>query len=251
MNAIARSADAEISGGANIRSSGRRLNGSVVQKIGRDIVSGHYPPGSILCGEVVFAQELEVSRSAYRESLRVLSAKGLIESRPKAGTRVLPRECWNVLDPDVLEWAFTGKPDFGFIRDIFELRGLIEPAAAGLAAQRRSREDVQALRRSIDAMRGHTLASEPGRHADRDFHQTILKATGNGALMVLTASVGAAVRWTTQLKQQARTLPRNAIPEHVEVCEAIAARDSRRASEGMNRLIEQALEDTRNAVEAL
>lgn len=180
-----------------------------------------------------------------------MSAKGLIESRPKAGTRVLPRECWNVLDPDVLEWAFTGKPDFGFIRDIFELRGLIEPAAAGLAAQRRSREDVQALRRSIDAMRGHTLASEPGRHADRDFHQTILKATGNGALMVLTASVGAAVRWTTQFKQQARTLPRNAIPEHVEVCEAVAARDSRRASESMNRLIEQALEDTRNAVEAL
>ena len=80
------------------------------------IVSGEYAPGATLTGEVAFAAELNVSRSAYREAVQVLTAKGLVESRTKAGTRVLPRHRWNLLDPDVLAWAFAGEPDRQFVR---------------------------------------------------------------------------------------------------------------------------------------
>ena len=230
------------------RGPGRRLHGSLVHKLGLAILSGQYAPGDILQGEVAFAEELEVSRSAYREAVQALTAKGLVESRPKAGTRILPRNRWNLLDPDVLAWAFAGEPDVDFVRNLFELRAIVEPAAARLAAERRDRNDLKIMKDALAAMRRHTLATEAGRAADRDFHNAILQATRNDALLVLNASIGAAVSWTTQFKQRGRALPRNPMPDHVRVYEAIAAGDADAASDAMGILIDLALKDTRSAM---
>ena len=239
-------AGAENAGGAAkpARGPGRRLHGAIAHKLGMAILSGQYQPGDVLSGEVAFAEELEVSRSAYREAIQVLTAKGLVESRPKAGTRVLPRNRWNLLDPEVLAWAFAGEPDIQFVRDLFELRAIVEPAAARLAATRRDKEDLRIMKEALTAMRRHTLATEAGRAADRDFHNAILNATRNDALLTLTASIGAAVNWTTQFKQRARALPRNPIPDHVRVYDAIAAGDPVAAAEAMGVLVDLALEDT-------
>jgi DNA-binding FadR family transcriptional regulator len=230
------------------RGTGRRLHGAIAYKLGVAILSGEYAPGETLSGEVVFSEALGVSRSAYREAVQVLSAKGLVESRPKAGTRVLPRNHWNVLDPDVLAWAFAGEPDLRFIRGLFELRGIVEPAAAALAAERRERSDLKLMKDALTAMTRHTLATPAGRAADRDFHDAILNATGNDSLVVLSASIGAAVNWTTQFKQRARVLPRNPIPDHRRVYDAIAAQDPAGASAAMRQLVDLALDDTRAAM---
>lgn len=230
------------------RGTGRRLHGAIAHKIGTAIVSGEYAPGDTLSGEVAFSEALNVSRSAYREAMQVLAAKGLVESRPKAGTRVLPRDRWNLLDPDVLAWAFAGEPDIDFVRSLFELRTIVEPAAAGLAAQRRDRTDLKVMKDSLTAMRRLTLANEAGRAADRDFHNAILRASHNDALVVLSASIGAAVNLTTQFKQRRRELPRNPIPDHVRVYDAIAAQDPAAATDAMRVLVDLALEDTRVAM---
>lgn len=231
-----------------VRGPGRRLHGAIAHKLGTDILSGKYGPGDILSGEVAFAEELKVSRSAYREAIQVLTAKGLVASRPKAGTRVLPRDRWNLLDPEVLGWAFASEPDVEFVRSLFELRAIVEPAAARFAAMRRNKDDLKVMKEALAAMRRHTLTTEAGRAADRDFHNAILHATRNDALMVLSASIGAAVSWTTQFKQRSRALPRNPIPDHVRVYDAIAARDGEGAAEAMNVLVALALEDTRSAM---
>jgi DNA-binding FadR family transcriptional regulator len=231
-----------------VRGPGRRLHGAIAHKLGMAILSGQYQPGDTLSGEVAFAEELEVSRSAYREAIQVLTAKGLVESRPKAGTRVLPRTRWNLLDPEVLAWAFAGEPDIQFVRDLFELRAIVEPAAARLAAQRRDKDDIRIMKDALAAMRRHTLATDAGRAADRDFHNAILQATRNDALIVLTASIGAAVNWTTQFKQRARALPRNPIPDHARVFDAIAAGDPQGAADAMGALVDLALEDTASAM---
>jgi DNA-binding FadR family transcriptional regulator len=230
------------------RGTGRRLHGAIAHKLGTAILSGEYAPGDTLSGEVAFSEALDVSRSAYREAVQVLSAKGLVESRPKAGTRVLPRNRWNLLDPDVLAWAFAGEPDIAFVRGLFELRGIVEPAAAALAAERRDRNDLKILKDALVAMRRHTLATEAGRTADREFHNAVLHATRNDALVVLSASIGAAVGWTTQFKQRARALPRNPIPDHVRVYDAILAADPAAAHAAMRALIDLALDDTQLAM---
>lgn len=227
------------------RGPGRRLRGAIARKLGVAIVSGRYPPGATLAGEVAFSDTLNVSRSAYREAIQVLTAKGLVESRTKTGTRVLPRQRWNLLDPDVLAWAFAGEPDRQFVRDLFELRAIVEPAAAGLAARRHDRDDLKALKEALALMRRHTLATTAGRAADRDFHNAILVASGNEALQALGAGIGAAVTWTTHFKQRARALPRNPIPDHVRVYDAVAAGDATAATRAMRVLVDLALADTR------
>jgi DNA-binding FadR family transcriptional regulator len=194
---------------------------------------------------VEFSEALAVSRTAYREAIQVLVGKGLVESRPKAGTRVLPRQRWNLLDPEVLAWAFTGEPDIDFVRHLFELRTIVEPAAAELAAERRSAADLKAMGAALSAMTHHTLKTDAGRSADRDFHYAILRATGNDALIALSSSIGAAVEWSTVFKHLTRGLPRDPIPEHGRVYDAIAAADPRAAREGMHALIQLAHKDTR------
>lgn len=230
------------------RDTGRRLRGAIANYLGTAIVSGEIAPGERLSGEVANAEALDVSRSAYREAVQVLTAKGLVESRPKAGTRVLPRSRWNLLDPEVLAWAFAKEPDLAIVRDLFELRAIVEPAAARLAAERRDKADVKAMREALAAMRRHTLATDAGRAADRDFHDAILRATRNDALVALSAGIGAAVNWTTQFKQRTRALPRDPVPDHIRVADAIAAGDEAAADAAMRKLVEMAFDDTRAAM---
>ena len=226
------------------RSTGRRLHGAITHFLGVKIVSGIFKAGTVLTGEVAASAELDVSRTAYREAVQALIAKGLVESRPKIGTRVLARTRWNLLDPDVLAWAFAGEPDADLIRDLFELRAIIEPAAAALAALRRKPGDLAKMKRALSEMSRHTLATEAGRAADRDFHEAILRATGNEALVALGPSIGAAVAWTTQLKMRGRGLPRNPVPDHKRVHQAITAGDAEAARSLMHHLVDLALKDT-------
>ncbi|HEY1888930.1 MAG TPA: FadR/GntR family transcriptional regulator [Steroidobacteraceae bacterium] len=221
-----------------------RLHGTIARDIGVRIVSGRIAPGRVLNGEIEASERLKVSRTAYREAVRILAAKGLIESRPKRGTRVSEPRCWHLLDPDVISWIFTGTPDERLLRGLFELRTIVEPAAAALAAEKRSPAQLQALHCALDEMAASTLATEKGRLADRDFHSILLEASGNPFLASLESGVAAAVSWTTVFKQRNRPLPRDPLPDHERVYEAVAARDAAAARAAMAELVHLALLDT-------
>jgi len=222
-----------------------RLHGAIARRIGIQIVSGVYQPGDLLETEIAFSEQLHVSRSAYREAVRILSAKGLVESRPKTGTRVSPRANWRLLDPDVLAWFFESEPSPDFVSGIFELRMIVEPQAAALAAQRRGPQDVSRMRQALQEMARLTLANEAGRAADREFHDAVLDATGNAALFALSSSIGAAVRWTTIYKQRRGVPPRDPMPDHWKVFDAIAVGDAAAAHAAMQDLVKLAQDDTR------
>jgi DNA-binding FadR family transcriptional regulator len=219
------------------------MHQAIARDLGTAILSGRYKPGASFDGEIESSEQLKVSRSVYREAIRILVAKGLLESRPKAGTRVTPRERWNLLDPDVLAWTFEGEPDERFIRDLFELRGVIEPAAAAFAACRRSEAQIAALSEALANMRRFGLATPEGRAADQAFHRAILAAADNRALHSLASSVGAAVSWTTKFKQRSRELPRDPVPDHEAVYRAILAGDGEQARTAMAELLQLALQD--------
>ena len=225
-----------------------RIHQAIAARLGTAILAGEYRPGDSLEGEIEQSLALGVSRTAYREAMRILVAKGLLESRPKAGTHITPRARWNLLDPDILGWMFSSRPDPHFIRDLFELRGIIEPAAAAFAAQRRTAAQLDAMAEALDGMARHGLATSTGREADRQFHHAILEASGNEALASLSSSVGAAVQWTTHFKQRGSRKPRDPLPEHAAVHAAIAASDAPGASAAMAALLHLALDDMARAL---
>lgn len=221
----------------------RRLHLTIAHDLGVAIVSGRYQPGDLLEGEIEASGKLRVSRSAYREAMRILAAKGLVESRPKAGTRVSSRSRWNLLDPDVLAWQFEGEPDEAMLRSLFELRMMVEPAAAALAAERRQERHIEAMRAAVEEMARFGLNREEGRAADRRFHDALLDATENEHLSALTSTIGASVRWTTIFKLRASEVLRDAAPDHANVYEAIRDGDPARAHQAMARLIQLAAAD--------
>jgi DNA-binding FadR family transcriptional regulator len=245
--AAVRSNNASAKSNARVRRRSLRLHGSIARDLGVLIVSGRYKPGELLNGEIAASDRLQVSRGAYREAVRILAAKGLVESRPKVGTRVSQPERWHLLDPDVLSWIFEFEPDEKLLKDLFELRKIVEPEAAALAAIRRTDEDVDAMARALDEMARHTLAVEAGRLADQEFHSALLRASGNAFVVSLTSGVAAAISWTTIFKQRENPLSRDPIPDHSSVYEAVKAADPEAAHAAMANLVDLAFLDTTNS----
>jgi DNA-binding FadR family transcriptional regulator len=221
-----------------------RLHGRIARQLGIDIVSDRYAPGDLLDNEVVSSEQFAVSRTAYREAVRILAAKGLVDATPKVGTRVNPRSKWSLLDPEVLDWIFDSAPDRQLLNHLFELRKIVECAAAGLAASRRTNAHLAAMRSALERMVTHTLATELGQQADLDFHSALLDATQNPFMISLTQGVSAVIRTTTAFKQRERPLRRDPIPDHQRVLAAIAAGSTRRAQRAMSELIDLARMDT-------
>lgn len=215
----------------------------IAEDLGIAIVSGRHPPGSALPTEIEASTKRGISRPAYREAIRILYSKGLIHSRPKTGTRVSERRDWSVLDPDVLAWMFHDEPDPDFVRQLFELRSVIEPAAAAFAAERRTSAQLARMGHALEEMDRHGIGTAEGRTADEAFHAEILVATGNETLMGLINSISASVRWTTILKFRGGRKVRDSIPDHRLLYEAIANQRTDAARTASLDLIKLAFDD--------
>jgi DNA-binding FadR family transcriptional regulator len=143
---------------------------------------------------------------------------------------------------------FEGAPPLSFVRSLFQLRMIVEPAAAELAAVRRTARQLSAMGHAIETMSQHGLADELGRAADQQFHALILRATDNELLVSLSASIAAAVRWTTFFKYRHDRHPPDPLPQHRALFEAIADSDPAAARLATERLVRQAERDTEIAM---
>ena len=225
-----------------------RLHGTVARDLGMRIVSGALVPGHLLDGEIAASEQFNVSRTAYREAIRILSAKGLVHSRPKIGTQVSPRADWHLLDPDVIGWMFSGEaPDPKLIESLFELRRIVEPDAARLAAMRRTPEQLERMHAGLAGVAHHGFATEAGRGCDHEFHAALLEASHNDFVISLTNGVATAIELTTAFKQDRLPAALDALPVHLEVFDAIEAQDAQRAHDAMASLVDRGFSDTMEA----
>lgn len=215
-------------------------HGLVAHEIGRMIVSGAIPEDAYLPRETELAARFGVSRQAVREALKVLGAKGLVASRRRAGTRVLPRSSWNLLDPDVLAWHPAGKMPGVFLRDLIEVRRALEPAAAMHAAMRGSNDAIAAIGEALEAMQTVPKPSEAFFAADAAFHGAIFTASGNALMERLSTIIGPLMRTSFELHfrgvETALAAPDEiasavdtSLGRHAAVYEAIRDRDPGRA----------------------
>jgi DNA-binding FadR family transcriptional regulator len=215
----------------------RGLHRIIVDQLGLRIVRGELPPGSVLPNEAELSRSLEVSRTVVREAMKVLAAKGLVESRPRTGTRVLARTHWDLIDGDVLAWTLEGGADAEFFRNISEVRAIVEPRAAALAALRRTPEEAErivALLAELD-----DVADQPDRYTsiDLELHAAILRAAHNELLAQMIETIAAALRAGRAITVQVAGGPRSAMAMHRQVVLAVRDGDAERARAGMEALV--------------
>jgi GntR family galactonate operon transcriptional repressor len=225
---------------------GRRgLHDHVVREIGRRIVSGELPSGKPLPSEAALVETLGVSRTALREALRVLGAKGLVEPKPKKGTIVQPKESWNFLDPDVFGWRLDSDELEQVIAELHQLRHQIEPLAASLAASNARAADLEALKTYFAEMESGVHGGMAFVDPDVCFHRRIMAASGNSLLSSLGQIVAVALRAYFAIGISNPRGQEASLPLHKGVLDAIIARDPARARLAMENVILDSEKDSR------
>ena len=225
---------------------GRNIHESLANILGSEIVSEVHPPGSLLPNEFEMRERFAVSRTALREAYRVLTAKGLIVSRPKVGTRVRPKTDWNMLDPEVLAWHLQTVPTEAFVSDLFTLRQMVEPAAAAMAASLRPKATIERIANAYADMQRNHDGTGDIIEADLQFHLAILEATGNLFIGALGGLIHAALVGSFKLGWDSPARMRESrLLQHRTVFEAIRDGDSDRARAAMTELLRDSINDVR------
>lgn len=216
----------------------------VLDRLGQQIVAGRYAPGDKLPTEDDLARRLRVSRPSLREGLKALARKGLIESRTRRGTIALGRERWDVLDADVLRWTASSPPDHAFLLSLIELRSIIEPAAARLAASRATPAQILEIEHAyhgmVDALPDDVDACH---HHDLAFHRSIFAACGNALLQRFYDAISALLLTLFRASTQARESYENSLAEHGAVAVAIRRRQPEEAEKAMHKLLAGTVRD--------
>jgi DNA-binding FadR family transcriptional regulator len=222
----------------------RSAHDLVAHGIGQNIMQGHFPIGSILPGDAELMELFGVSRTALREALKTLAAKGLIESKTKVGTKVLDRNNWNMFDADILGWHLEMGVDAHFLGWLFEIRQALEPLACATAALRRTPEQLEDMRKALLAMYACESNRQGFTKADLAFHQAILEASGNPFLQSIGSVIGAALATSFTISSPVSSDDRfkEVMRQHQAVFDAIEQRHPSAASDAMAVLILQAAE---------
>jgi DNA-binding FadR family transcriptional regulator len=220
----------------------RNLTEQLVETLGRRIISGDYPVGQRLPSEQYFGDEFDVSRPVLREVTKVLMAKGLVESRSRVGTTVRTRECWSMLDPDVLRWTIETLPEQEFIDFLFDTRVVYEPGAAALAAKNADKTDLERIQSAYQAMEDADTALDL-LDPDLEFHLAIVDATKNPFLAHIGRTLHNALRFSIELTSRHPETHDLSLPRHKAVCDAILKRDNAKAAQAMLILLEESRRD--------
>ena len=218
----------------------------VVNRVGFDIVTSRIEPGAILPNEAEMSAAFGVGRSAVREAVKMLAAKGLVDSRPRRGTQVRATADWNLLDSHVLSWLRQAPPDRRIIIELIELRSGFEPEAAALAARKGKANRIARIRSAYEMMEmsGQAGALDPV-EADWRFHEAILAATENRFYQPLGALVRTALSLTAPVTNALFGHSVGDLEAHQSILRAIEAHDDELAYDRVRRLLRSLV----NAVE--
>lgn len=218
----------------------RNSHWQVVNALGRAIVSGEFAVGSLLPGDPELAQRFQVSRTVLREAMKTLAAKGLVIPKARIGTRVTDRALWNMFDGDILTWHFEFGVDEEFLLHLYDIRLAFEPAAAALAAERATEQDIDELERLAEALGAEDHSIETLAFADLRFHLALAAASRNPFMRTLGGLIKAALvgafRMSTLPPEDGRGSEVRA--SHMAIVDAIRVGDAATARIAMEKVIQ-------------
>ena len=228
----------------------KNIHGRTLDLLGEAIVSRRYVVGAPMPAEPLLCEEFGVSRTVVREAVKSLVAKGMIVTGPKVGTRVLPEDRWNWFDPDVITWQSRAGLTPEFLRDLLDLRRVVEPAAVRLAAERATEADIEAIESAYAGMKAAIEHGGDYVANDLRFHHGLLAAAQNRMLAQMSKALDALLRTSFELSTAKKDGPAQSLPLHRAVLDAVIAHNPARAERAIMKLIEGAREDIEEVLQS-
>ena len=212
---------------------------SCTDALGRQIAHGEFGVGETIPMEAELKERFGVSRTVIREVVKVLSGKGLVRTARRYGTRVCPFDEWKLLDADVIRWHDAESPRAAEIyAAATELRCIVEPQAAYLAAQNASDRKKNLILNAAREIYPHSDAPDAMLAADYTFHSSILEASGNLMLGQLQGLILAMLQFSYPVGARSLPADRVSTDKHVEVAEAIKRGESEKACLTMQAMLD-------------
>ena len=193
-----------------------RVSEGIIEQVRDLITSGRLKPGDRLPAERELAHTLSVSRSAVREAIRALESLGIVEARAGQGTFVASPQ----RDPITASLFHVNTQ-----RNLFEVRRVLEPGLAALAARRATPEQVGKMRAILDDQKGKVHARESYVNEDAAFHFQIAEATGNEVLLRVAGSLMELLQETRDTSWRIGTRPARSLRQHQAILHAIEVRN--------------------------
>lgn len=228
---------------------GRNLTYQLTHQLGAAIIQGHYAVDKTFPTEAELSQQFNISRSVTREAVKMLTAKGLIASRPRQGIRVMPSTHWNMFDPDVLAWTLHSRPSLELLKEFTQLRLAIEPEAAALAAESyREEARIKPIGAALARMKSADEGKDDPLEADIDFHCSILAASNNRFFFQLRDFIQVALRVSIASTNQLKGVLNANYDDHKKIYDAICAGKPDAANAAVRSLLLEAQQLINNSI---
>ncbi|AIX49811.1 MULTISPECIES: FadR/GntR family transcriptional regulator [Pantoea] len=210
----------------------------IIHTLGEEIVAGKYVPGAALPAEAELCEQFGTSRNIIREVYRALIAKRLMEMKRYRGAFVTPRNQWNYLDSDVLQWALAHDQDPRLIAAMNEVRVLVEPQIARWSAERATSTDLAAIEQAYNDMVANHLDREAFNDADIRYHEAVMGSVHNPVLQQLNVAISQLQKavFAQTYMADAGNMPRT-LAEHKALYDAIRHQDSDAAERAAKAMI--------------
>ena len=219
-----------------------RLYEQIVQQVEESIHKGALKPGNQLPPERELAHQFGVSRTAVREAVKALREKGLVEAYPGRGTFVTDGTS-HAIRQSLDRMIRIGQPEGSTY--LAEVREILEPEIAALAATRADAEDLTSMHEAVSIMDKAKRDSDAFIEADLDFHLALAEAAGNPLILTLIDSIVGLLREQRLRIFQVEGGPERGQYHHKKIMEAIERHDSLGAREAMKAHLRQVRDDCR------
>jgi GntR family transcriptional repressor for pyruvate dehydrogenase complex len=206
-----------------------RISEEIIEQVRDLITSGRLKPGDRLPAERELALQLNVGRSTVREAIRVMESLGLVEVRAGEGTFLVRGN--GTARADSVTTAFLESWDNQ--HSFFEVRGVIEPDLAALAARRATPEQIERMRALLHEQEEEILRGGNGMKADTAFHFLLAEASGNEILVRIMDGLMDRLRETRESSLRAAGRPGQSLRQHRKILAAVEARNAKAAEKHM------------------
>lgn len=227
--------------------SGMNLTQQIADTLGKAIINGKYGKHNPVPSEAVLCEQLNVSRSAAREAVKSLAAKGLISSRARQGIRILPEKQWNLFDTDVLRWIKDSNPSIALLREFSELRLAVESEAARLATKRQNKQKIELIAQALERMKQAESGLDDPLESDIAFHLSVLDASENRFFIQLGRIIDTTMRVSIRFTNMLSGVRAASYSDHKNIYDSIANNQPDQAAKEAEKLVLSTIKLLNNA----